>query len=819
MAVFDLVTFLDIQQAVAEELKLPTTDTVEMQRIQRDINMVYINKVAPAKRWPWLRGNVNKEFKPYLANGTVACTPDSTTITFSVAPTTSKTGYLFAIDSFSEIYLISAHTASSVTATLSTPFTGTLQTAAAYKVWTDTVVLPTDCRETIEVYHSFFRQPMEGIGLQEFRRRVTEGAFSTGRPEIYSTYDYVGDVDSTRYRVMKVHPSLYSTSTTLTIDYVSEISPLELDADEPVMPVEDRSVLVYGALERSWKRLRNQEAGEQSKRDFEEKLASMCGRIEDSQDQAQITPASQYLAKKRGRSISKSVSATGSGAGSYTSPSYLANPVINGASITGNVTVSAGITIDGIDISALSSDLSAHIADTSAAHAASAVSFFPTGTIAATDVQAAIAEVSSDVTALGALQSSHLFVGNASNAAADVAVTGDIAITNAGVTSIATGVIVNADVNASAAIALSKLAATTVSRALVSDGSGVVSPATTTATEIGYVNGVTSAIQTQLNLKAPLASPTFTGTVTTPVTASRAVVTGVSNELAASATTATEIGYVSGLTSSAQTQLDAKIAKSTATTKGDLLVATAASTIARQGVGTDGFVLVADSTLANGLKWAAGVTAPVTIANGGTNNDSLAVTGGGVLYTDSTKVMNTGVGTATYALVSNAGSAPSFNNIGAALSITVSDTTGSPTERALSTITAGGYGNMTGASLTIPSTGTYQLDAYFQLQAGTGTGVLLYNNTGIYAANGNDTGTVPTALSTLGTVLTAATFGQVSGSVPCSAATGAGNSIHLTCFMTFTSASAIYAVPRTDFGASGTSKVNCYLTARKLYVP
>ena len=43
----------------------------------------------------------------------------------------------------------------------------------------------------------------------------------------------------------------------------------------------------------------------------------------------------------------------------------------------------------------------------------------------------------------------------------------------------------------------------TVSRALVSDGSGKVAVATTTATEIGFVNGVTSAIQTQLDSKAP----------------------------------------------------------------------------------------------------------------------------------------------------------------------------------------------------------------------------------------------------------------------------------------------------------------------------
>lgn len=60
----------------------------------------------------------------------------------------------------------------------------------------------------------------------------------------------------------------------------------------------------------------------------------------------------------------------------------------------------------------------------------------------------------------------------------------------------------NADIKAAAAIALDKLAPATASRALVSDASGFVTAATTTSAEIGYVNGVTSAIQTQLNAKA-----------------------------------------------------------------------------------------------------------------------------------------------------------------------------------------------------------------------------------------------------------------------------------------------------------------------------
>jgi hypothetical protein len=52
----------------------------------------------------------------------------------------------------------------------------------------------------------------------------------------------------------------------------------------------------------------------------------------------------------------------------------------------------------------------------------------------------------------------------------------------------------------------------TASRALVSDGSGkIAASATTTTTEIGYLAGVTSAIQTQLNGKLNLTGGTLTG--------------------------------------------------------------------------------------------------------------------------------------------------------------------------------------------------------------------------------------------------------------------------------------------------------------------
>jgi hypothetical protein len=59
----------------------------------------------------------------------------------------------------------------------------------------------------------------------------------------------------------------------------------------------------------------------------------------------------------------------------------------------------------------------------------------------------------------------------------------------------------------------------TASRAVVSDGSGKVASSATTAAELGHVSGVTSAIQTQLNAKVN----TVNGAVTTAATGSTVV--------------------------------------------------------------------------------------------------------------------------------------------------------------------------------------------------------------------------------------------------------------------------------------------------------
>lgn len=123
---------------------------------------------------------------------------------------------------------------------------------------------------------------------------------------------------------------------------------------------------------------------------------------------------------------------------------------------------------------------------------------------------------------------------------------------------------------------------------------------TATTTELNYVDGVTSNIQTQLNTK----QATITGAATTitgsNLTSNRALISDTNGKVAVSAVTSTELGYLDGVTSAVQSQLDGKASASH--THGNITNTGAIGTDANKAVitGTNGVLTTGIVPIASG---------------------------------------------------------------------------------------------------------------------------------------------------------------------------------------------------------------------------
>jgi hypothetical protein len=162
--------------------------------------------------------------------------------------------------------------------------------------------------------------------------------------------------------------------------------------------------------------------------------------------------------------------------------------------------------------------------------------------------------------------------------------------------------------------------ATTASGALTNFG------LTATATELNYTDGVTSAIQTQLNAKQATITGGATTITSSNLTTSRALVSDGSGKVAVSAVTSTEVGYLDGVTSNIQTQLNAKGVGSVTSVGGTGTV---------QGLTLSGTVTSSGNLTLGGslsdINLTSQVTGTLPVANGGTGVTSSTGTGSVVL--------------------------------------------------------------------------------------------------------------------------------------------------------------------------------------------
>lgn len=167
------------------------------------------------------------------------------------------------------------------------------------------------------------------------------------------------------------------------------------------------------------------------------------------------------------------------------------------------------------------------------------------------------------------------------------------------------GSITTTQISDSAGIPFSKLESLTANRVPVINSSGKIEAGTFTTTKLAYLESVTSDIQAQLDAKAEIGSASLTTADIAPdaaipttklaaLTASRVPVLNSSGFIEASSATATELGYLSGVTSAIQTQINARIP--TLLSQGNILVGNASNAAQALDAKTSGRILVGNGT-------------------------------------------------------------------------------------------------------------------------------------------------------------------------------------------------------------------------------
>jgi hypothetical protein len=308
MSTVTLIDYSDLYTAICEELKVPTSDGVTLGRIKRDINMIYLDHVIPFKprAWWWLEQKQDVQTFLKITTGTVTVTNGSTAIAFSSPPAASVAEYWFRVAGQSTIFKIATHTGGAAAATLDSPWQDTSASGKGFTLWKDHITLDSGIKEVVMVTHDRRPMPLDVRANVNFDEQRARNPGLEGYPFVYNATQESGNAAASAARILRWWPAADNKITTLHVTGRKHASKLINDSDEPLMPVEDRIVIFYGACSRAWARERNESEATKNWNLFQMKLAQMAGKSEDAPNVTEVSVDPDYLTRKRYRRLLRS---------------------------------------------------------------------------------------------------------------------------------------------------------------------------------------------------------------------------------------------------------------------------------------------------------------------------------------------------------------------------------------------------------------------------------------------------------------------------------------------------------------------------------
>lgn len=187
--------------------------------------------------WWWLKAESTLTLQTKITTGTVLVTQNSASITFSSAPASSVAGWHFKVDTHSDVFVISTHTAGSTSASLDSVYTDTTTAAAAYKLYKLDYDLASDVQYLISPLRTYqqSRYKINVVSMKDMEEQFPLSTVQEAVPRISAMVDE----DTIRFsgfptQLTRVDYDYYKFDTTALTDSGSQ---------EPLVPRTYRRVL------------------------------------------------------------------------------------------------------------------------------------------------------------------------------------------------------------------------------------------------------------------------------------------------------------------------------------------------------------------------------------------------------------------------------------------------------------------------------------------------------------------------------------------------------------------------------------------------
>ena len=305
----------DIVYAVRVRAKVASDDTNNIDAIKTFIQQRYLN-ICTETRWRWLRNDRDLKIEAPYTTGTVSVTNDSRTITGSgTSWTEAMVGAKIVINDGEIFEILSVSSATSLS--ISERYQGTTASSLAYSIYRDEYPLWPDFDQIENIWHDYSNMAGNGkvypVSPDEMVVLKTSKPSSNGKA-IYYTIDGVDTYNSvpigqfiighdfiggSTTKKLEIYPERPDSSYNIHVKYTYLVEPLDDGISEPLIPLNDRWVLVYGALSDYYDMAGDKTSAQYWNNEYEKGMRRMLRDLDDTDDKAKIVVPDRWRSNKR----------------------------------------------------------------------------------------------------------------------------------------------------------------------------------------------------------------------------------------------------------------------------------------------------------------------------------------------------------------------------------------------------------------------------------------------------------------------------------------------------------------------------------------